>query len=106
MNKYFKYIFIIVCILMIAFSVRSCMDTIAYDNELTTQVTSPNGEVTLTLKYDYVSRPFLFHKDELIFSYEYSGFTETVFFEIEWLSEKEIRLYCEQFDEEYFISLE
>ena len=67
---------------------------------------SPTGQTKVLLRYDFVSRPFLFYNGELIFSYKGAGFMESVFFDIEWITEMEIRLYTEKYDEEYFITLE
>ena len=76
-----------------------------YDNR-DKEFISPTGQTKVLLRYDFVSRPFLFYNGELIFSYERSGFMENVFFDIEWISEMKVRLYTEQYDEEYFITLE
>ena len=105
MKKILKYTVIIVLLLIAVLGIRSCMNFITYDDR-TTYFTSPDEKTVLTLKYDYVSRPFLFYNDELIFEYSRNGFAETIFFEIEWLSERKIRLFCEQFDEEFFITLQ
>lgn len=49
--------------------------------------TSPNGENTITIKYDFASRPILFYDDKKIWEYPNSGFNEEAFFYIEWESE-------------------
>lgn len=37
---------------------------------------------------------------ECIFKYDGSGFSETVYWNVEWLSENEIRLYLDSYNEE------
>ena len=58
-------------------------------------ITSPVGSYSLTLRYDHVSRPFIFKDGELIYKYEGPGFTESVEFNIKWISDDEILLYLE-----------
>ena len=108
MKKYKKYIFstiFIILIGLIILEVKSCVFKIGYDWGRDQEFSSPSGQITIVLRYDYVSRPFLFYKGKMVFAYDKSGFNETSFFDVEWIAEKEIRLYCEQFNEEYFISL-
>lgn len=81
----------------------SC-DTLKYDKEFESQ--SPSGEKTVTVKVDHVSRPDVFYNDECIFEYSGSGFSETEYWKVEWLSENEIRLYLDSYDgEDYNIEI-
>ena len=73
-------------------------DAVKYDSEFTS--TSPSGEKTVTVKVDHVSRPDVFFNDECIFEYDGPGFTETEYWNVEWISENEIRLYLDSYDEE------
>ena len=72
---------------------------------------SPTGKKEVIVKVDYVSRPDVFCDNECIFQYEGSGFNETVYWDVEWLSEEEIRLYLsapsndKYADESYMIEL-
>ena len=60
----------------------------------TTQVfTSPSGNKEVTVKFDYVSSPYVFYEGEMIFKTDKPGFEETVAWNVEWISEDEIRLY-------------
>ena len=99
-------VFCIASILILLCAVAVCAPRICYDWNRNQAFTSPSGQTTIALRYDYVSRPFLFYKGELIFAYDQAGFAETSFFDVEWITENEIRLYCEQFGEEYFISIQ
>ena len=75
-----------------------------YENEY--DYTSPSGEKTVTVKVDHVSRPDVYYNDECIFEYDRPGFTETVRWNVEWISENSIRLYLSGYDdEEYIISI-
>lgn len=104
MKRFIKFCIFIIFIMASIFLLSK--DYLFFDVKRDVQSTSPNGSKTITLRYDYVSRPHVFYGDEAIFHYESTGFNETVFFEIEWISENEIRLFSEEFDEEYFILLE
>lgn len=77
-----------------------------YDTRADKEFISPNGQQTVLLRYDFVSRPFVFYEKNQVFAYPNSGFMENVKFEIEWVAENEICLYNIRFDEEYFITLE
>ncbi len=73
--------------------------------------TSPEGTNTVTVQYDFVSRPSVYYNGQKIFDYEKSGFIEEVFFYVEWLSEDELLLKYDdpshdgKYAEEYTISL-
>lgn len=96
----------IILIIILLFGVGRCMFNMRYDLERSEEFTSPSGQTTLALRYDYVSRPYLFYKGDMVFAYDKAGFAENSFFDVEWMTEKEIRLYCVQFKEEYSIYLE
>lgn len=74
-------------------------------------LTSPEGTNTLVICYDYVSRPAIYKKgwlwNEKIWDYPGRGFMETVYFQVEWLSEDKIRFTYDdvndEYDEEYVI---
>lgn len=76
-------------------------DALIYDT--VTDIVSPSGEKTVTLMVDYVSRPYVFYGSECIFEFEETGFTETVYWNVEWLSEDEIKL--SSAEELYFIDV-
>ena len=67
---------------------------------------SPSGQTTVRLRYDFASRPFLFYDNQKVFEYNGSGFMESVYFDIQWVSEKEVRLYTQQYDESYTVYLD
>ncbi len=73
----------------------------AYEEEFI----SPQGTNTVIVRYDNVSRPFVFHNNKQIFAYPKSGFMETVSFEIKWLSESRILLYNRDRNEDYVINI-
>lgn len=80
----------------------------------TDSFSSPNGKTHILVKYDFVSRPTVYKKEGLIFnkklwSYEGAGFTETVWFEPEWISDTEFIFRYDdkndEFDEEFLIKV-
>ena len=87
MKKILVIVFLTMCILPI---ISACSD-LEYETEQS--FTSPSGKRTVTVKCDYVSRPFVFMDDEMIFETGKSGFAETVGWNVEWISEDEIKLY-------------
>lgn len=107
-----KYILILAVILIIIFLCRSCAPFYGPAEEEI--YTSPEGTNTIVVKYDFVSRPSVYIKgrlrDKKIWDYPNSGFMETVHFNVEWLSENQIRLNYDdmrndQYDEEYIITI-
>lgn len=54
--------------------------------------TSPDGETTITVKYDYASRPSVLYNGECIWKYPGSGFNEEVFFDVEWIDDDTVKL--------------
>lgn len=103
----------IILILFISsiFLLLSGCSSIKYETSRDRIIVSPNKSYSLTLRYDNVSRPFIFKDGELIYEYKGSGFTETVYFNIKWISDDEILLYLESpqkekySKEEYHIKL-
>lgn len=62
---------------------------------------SPNGKYTISLRYDSVSRPYIFKGNKLIFETNKPGFTENVHFKVKWESENKILLYIDDNSEKY-----
>ena len=85
---------------VLIFVFESC-DSIKYDQQFDS--VSPSGNKKVTVKADYVSRPDVYYKDECIFEYSKSGFNETVLWQVEWISEDEIRLYLNSYDDEDYV---
>ncbi|MBP3234685.1 MAG: hypothetical protein J6M65_09715 [Eubacterium sp.] len=54
---------------------------------------SPFGDDAVIVEVDYLSRPNVLYKGKRIFEYDGAGFNETVYWDIEWISEDKIRLY-------------
>lgn len=101
-----KFLSKIFLLTILIFALKDCSENIFFDTARDEIIKSPNGTKSITLRYDYVSRPFIFYKGKEIFSYEAPGFNENAFFEVKWIGENEIRLYNDQYSEEYFINLE
>lgn len=109
MKKYILCItFMLVCVMLAA------MYRADYENRKQEAYTSPQGTNTITVKYDFVSRPSVYKKrgfwNSKIWDYPNSGFMETVHFKLEWLSENQIRFtYSDienhKYDEEYIITI-
>lgn len=95
MTKYLIIVFTIAVMTIIA----GC-DALKYDTEFTSD--SPSGKKTVTVKVDHASRPDVFYDDECIFEYDGSGFSETEYWKVEWISEDEIRLYLDTYKEESY----
>lgn len=107
-RKYIKRTFILAVTLLAVLLLRSCNHI--FLNTEQQKFTSPNGTNTIIIQYDFVSRPTIYKKGFLcnrkIWDYEGSGFMETVHFNVEWLSENQIRFSYDEFDEEYIITLD
>lgn len=106
-DKYIKYIFM----LFVIFLLWSCNHTLFHAEQEV--ITSPNGTNTIIVKYDFVSRPTYqkgFQRNKKVWDYEGSGFMETVYLSVEWLSENQIRFSYDdtddKYDEEYIITLD
>lgn len=76
-------------------------EKVKYDTSRDELIQSPNGEYSITLRYDYVSRPYIFKDNKLIFETNKPGFNETVYFKVKWESENEILLYIDMDTEKY-----
>ena len=64
-----------------------------YDTDRDEVIQSPDESYSLTIRYDYVSRPDIYKDGKRIFEYSGSGFMENVYWDIEWVSDNEIMLY-------------
>lgn len=53
---------------------------------------SPNGENTIIVEYDFVSRPQVISNGDVVWKYEGSGFNEEVHFQVEWIDEDTVKL--------------
>ncbi len=53
---------------------------------------SPNGENSIIVEYDAVSRPHVIYHGDVIWKYEGRGFNEEAYFEVEWVDEDTIKL--------------
>lgn len=106
-RRHIKYILIIVLILLTVSLFRSCYRTfVNTDQEV---FTSPEGTNTIIVTYDFVCHPTIYKKgliwNKKIWETERGGFMETVRFDVEWLSENQIRFTCKAYDEEYLITI-
>lgn len=102
-----KYLLALAILLLAILAFQSYAPPFGYDKEVT--YTSPEGTYTIVIKYDYVSRPDVFTKgllwDRMIWDYPNPGFMETVRFDVEWLSENQILLHNDAYDEEHIITI-
>ena len=101
----------VLCILVL-FTLTGCTTSeIEYETSRDEVIYSPSGNYSITLRYDYVSRPYIFKDDTLVFETNKPGYNETVSFKVEWKSEDEIFLYIESdndkySNEKYFIKID
>ncbi len=78
--------FLTLCMIcFLACSLSACGDRVE-------KYTSPGGENTITVEYDFVSRPSVFNNGDRIWEYPGSGFNEEVFFEVEWIDDDTLKL--------------
>ena len=89
-----NFVAIVLFLFSMLFVLTGCADLV-YDTSRDTVIESPDKSYSVTIRYDYVSRPDLYIDGEKIFEYDGSGFMESVGWNIEWLSEKEILLYIQ-----------
>ena len=85
--------FVVLSVFLVVFAaafIGACSDL---EYESTQVFTSPSGNKEVTVKCDYVSSPYVFYDGEMIFQTDKPGFAETVAWDVEWISEDEIRLY-------------
>lgn len=77
LKKILNIISILGLMFSILFVLSGCsINEIKYDREEIMQ--SPSDEYSITLKYDYVSRPYIFKDNKMIFKYDGSEFNEIV----------------------------
>ena len=92
-SKFTRSKFVVLSVFLVAFAaafIGACSDL---EYESTQVFTSPSGNKEVTVKCDYVSSPYVFYDGEMIFQTDKPGFAETVAWDVEWISEDEIRLY-------------
>ena len=75
---------------------KEFIKNVNYETSRDEIIYSPSGEYFITLRYDHVSRPYIFKDNKLIFETNRAGFNETVNFKVEWKSENEILLYIDK----------
>ena len=92
-NKFIKSKLVVFIASLLVFMITFAASCSDIEYETTQDFTSPSGNRTITIKYDYVSRPFVFLDGEMIFETNKPGFMESVGWEVEWISDDEIRLY-------------
>ena len=101
----------VLCILVLFILTGCTTSEIEYETSRDEVIYSPSGNYSITLRYDYVSRPYIFKDDTLVFETNKPGCNETVYFKVEWKSEDEIFLYIESdndkySNEKYFIKID
>lgn len=101
----------VLCILVLFILTGCTTSEIEYETSRDEVIYSPSGNYSITLRYDYVSRPYIFKDDTLVFETNKPGYNETVYFKVEWKSEDEIFLYIESdndkySNEKYFIKID
>jgi hypothetical protein len=101
----------VLCILVLFILTGCTTSEIEYETSRDEVIYSPSGNYSITLRYDYVSRPYIFKDDTLVFETNKLGYNETVYFKVEWKSEDEIFLYIESdndkySNEKYFIKID
>lgn len=92
-SKFTRSKFVVLSVFLVVFAaafIGACSDL---EYESTQVFTSPSGNKEVTVKCDYVSSPYVFYDGEMIFQTDKPGFAETVAWNVEWISEDEIRLY-------------
>lgn len=108
-RKQIKYIIIIIVIFFIIYLYQSFYHI--FINSEQEIFTSPQKTNTIIVQYDFVRRPSIYKKTwigkQKIWTYPGSGFMETVYFSVEWLSEDQIRVTYDdindKYDEEFII---
>jgi len=91
----------VLCILVLFILTGCTTSEIEYETSRDEVIYSPSGNYSITLRYDYVSRPYIFKDDTLVFETNKPGYNETVYFKVEWESEDEIFLYIESDNDKY-----
>ncbi len=85
MDRVIKRIITLCMICIIALSLIAC-------GNRQEKYSSPNGENTIIVEYDYASRPSVLYNGECIWEYLGSGFNEEVYFQVEWIDEDTVML--------------
>ena len=80
----------VLCILVLFILTGCTTSEIEYETSRDEVIYSPSGNYSITLRYDYVSRPYIFKDDTLVFETNKLGYNETVYFKVEWKSEDRI----------------
>ena len=80
-----KRLFTLFMFCFIACSLSACSDR-------EEEYTSPGGENTITVEYDFASRPSVFNDGDCIWEYPGRGFNEEAFFHVEWIDEDTVKL--------------
>lgn len=99
-----KRIFICIVVFVCFFS----MMTGCYNPDRDQVFESPFGNDEVIVKVDYLSCPDVFYEGKCIFEHDGPGFNETVYWDVEWISEDEIRLYIPGYrwtNEVYYIDI-
>ncbi|MEE0866430.1 MAG: hypothetical protein U0L98_06530 [Clostridia bacterium] len=58
---------VIILIIELFLLFRTINDNLKYDTSRDKVIKSPSGKYSITLRYDYVSRPYIFKNNKLIF---------------------------------------
>lgn len=58
---------VIILIIGLFLLFRTINDNLKYDTSRDKVIKSPSGKYSITLRYDYVSRPYIFRNNKLIF---------------------------------------
>lgn len=102
MRKILSVVLVVILLALVLFVLTGCAtEKLKYETSRDEIIYSPSGNYSITLRYDYVSSPYIFKDGKLIFKTNKPGFNETVFFTVEWLSENEILLYIDSNIEKY-----
>ncbi|MBO6194740.1 MAG: hypothetical protein J6O56_00170 [Bacilli bacterium] len=102
MKKIVYIVSIFVLLISVLFLLTGCsIKDLKYETSRDEIIKSPNGEYTIILRYDYVSRPYIFKDNKLVFETHESGYNETVYFKVKWVSENKIMLYNDSGKEKY-----
>jgi len=80
-----KRLITICLICLIACSLIACSSRVE-------KYTSPGGENRITVEYDFVSRPSVWHNGDCVWKYPGNGFNEEVFFDVEWIDSDTVKL--------------
>lgn len=102
---------IIIVFLLVHFMFMGC-DNLEYETSRDKVIMAPDNSYSLTIIYDYVSRPVILKNDKKIYEYKGSGFAESVDWDIKWISDDEILLYIvspkkEKYkNEQFYISID